>query len=207
MRDLYVITHAESRHHVEGRVGGWYDTGLTERGRRQAEAIAIRLRTDIGDSIPRLFSSDLARAGETAAAIANELRVPLTEMSDLREKSYGIAEGKPEAWLEERFVPAPDHDRLDHRSIEGGETRRELATRIYRAMEAILASDHPVQVIVTHGLAMTFVVAAWVGMPIETVGSINLRSSPGGITHLHEDDYFRNNAVWTLNATDHLPPD
>ncbi|MFJ1454719.1 histidine phosphatase family protein [Nocardia sp. N2S4-5] len=56
---------------------------------------------------------------------------PVTEDSRLREISFGEAEERPNAWLAERQVPAPDHDRLDHRGpIVGAETRREVASRV-----------------------------------------------------------------------------
>ena len=29
MKNLFVITHTQSLHHIERKVGGWYDTGLT----------------------------------------------------------------------------------------------------------------------------------------------------------------------------------
>ncbi len=29
MRRIYVITHPEATHHVENRVGGWYDSDLS----------------------------------------------------------------------------------------------------------------------------------------------------------------------------------
>ena len=78
-------------------------------------------------------------------------------MPDLREKSFGVAGGRPSAWLDERWVLAPDSDdRMDHfEGVEGGETRRQLLTRISRAMAEINVSDCRTQVVVTHGLALT----------------------------------------------------
>ncbi len=32
MKNLFVVTHAQSLHHIEKKVGGWYDTGLTQQG-------------------------------------------------------------------------------------------------------------------------------------------------------------------------------
>lgn len=203
MRDIYVVTHTESQHHVDRLVGGWYDSELTERGRRQAEAVAHRL-AEFVEGVPHILSSDLARTRQTAEPIAERFGTDFSTTSDLREISFGPAEGKPQAWLDERFEPAPDDDRLDFRNSRGGETRRELATRIYRAMDAILDADVSPQIVVTHGFAMTFVVAAWVGMPIDAVGSINLRATSGGITHLHEDDFFRSRQVAFLNDARHL---
>ncbi len=95
--------------------------------------------------------------------------------------------------------------RLDHRDgIENAETKREFLTRIYRVFQLIESRPDPVQVIVTHGYAMTFVVACWIGMPLESAGLVNFRSSPGSITHLHEDDVYFNRNVMQLNDNSHL---
>jgi probable phosphoglycerate mutase len=204
MKDIYVVTHTESIHHVEGKVGGWFDTGLTERGRSQARSVSRRLGELLGAATPRIVTSDLLRARETAEIIAGDLGCTVTLSGDLRELSCGIGEGKPEAWLRERFVPAPEDDRLDHRNIEGAESKRELLTRIYRAMDAISTNDHSTHIIVTHGFAMTFVVAAWIRMPLRAAGYINLRSTSGGISHLQEDDFFHNRSVRFLNDSSHL---
>ena len=39
MRTIHVVTHPEATHHVEGRVGGWYDSDLTAVGKRDAAAV------------------------------------------------------------------------------------------------------------------------------------------------------------------------
>ena len=109
MKNIYVVTHTESIHHIKGKVGGWFDTGLTENGKKQAASVAKRL----------------------------------------------------DEWVDERIAPAPDDDRLDHLSIEGGESKREFIARIYRAVDGVIADDNPNQIIVTHGFALTFVVARW----------------------------------------------
>ncbi|MFI9771920.1 histidine phosphatase family protein [Streptomyces sp. NPDC052415] len=44
MRTLYVVTHPEATHHVEGVVGGWHDSQLTPVGVRAAVSIAQALQ-------------------------------------------------------------------------------------------------------------------------------------------------------------------
>ena len=73
MRNVYVITHAQSLHHVERRVDGWYDTSLTDLGRTQSEKTGRFLKSAIGSTDAQLFSSDLKRAGETAEIIGRNL--------------------------------------------------------------------------------------------------------------------------------------
>ena len=204
MKNVYVVTHTESVHHIKGVVGGWYDTGLTDRGRAQASAVADRLVDLLGSETPSVSSSDLLRARETAEVIAGRFSCTVNLTSDLRELSYGSAEGKPQRWLDTRFEPAPDQNRLDHRNISDAETKREFLTRVFRAVDEIVCTAQPNHVIITHGFAMTFVVARWIGMPLESAGFVNFRSNSGGITHLQEDDLFRNRAVRFLNSTSHL---
>jgi probable phosphoglycerate mutase len=204
MKNIYVVTHTESIHHTESKVGGWYDTGLTEIGRKQAQEVAQRLVEWIEINNPAIASSDLLRAKETADFVADAFGRKSRVSTDLREMSYGVAEGKPQEWLDQRIVPAPDNNRLDHLSIEGGETKREFITRLYRAVDGVIADDNPNQIIVTHGFALTFVVARWIGMPAESAGLVNFRASSGGITHLQEDDFWGNRTVRLLNDTSHL---
>jgi 2,3-bisphosphoglycerate-dependent phosphoglycerate mutase len=204
MQKIFVVTHPEAEHHVQGLVGGWYDSHLTEKGRAAAQAIAQRLKAEITDAHVSVYSSDLARAMETATPIAQQFRTTVRSMPELRELSYGLAEGRAQRWLDERFVPAPEDDRLDHVSNEGAETKRSFVTRIYQAMEQITHDPAGTKVIATHGYAMTFVIAAWIGMPLEATGYINVRASSGGITLLEEDDFLRNRALRYVNDTSHL---
>ncbi|HEY0803530.1 MAG TPA: histidine phosphatase family protein, partial [Pseudonocardiaceae bacterium] len=126
----------------------------------------------------------------------------------LREKSYGVAEGRPQGWLDQRFVPPPQvGERMRHdEGVPGAETRADLARRVYAAMERILRNEWAHQVIVTHGFAATFVVASWIGMPFESLGYVSFPVTSGSITTLHEDDYFHNRQVVSLGDTRHLTP-
>lgn len=207
LKRLYVVTHTESRHHTEGLVGGWFDSELTPRGLQQADLTAWRIRELVPEQVEvDLHSSDLRRAAQTARAIGDHLGVEPTYLSGLREKSYGEAEGRPQSWLDERFVPPPEQgDRMNHEEgLSGSETRHQFGRRIYDAVETILAGPCSHHVVVTHGFALTFVVAAWIHMPLEAAGHIALRSSSGGITVLEQDDFFHNRAVVALNDTSHL---
>ncbi|MFI7709099.1 hypothetical protein [Nonomuraea sp. NPDC049480] len=60
------------------------------------------------------------------------------------------------------------------------------------------------QIIVTHGGSLTFIVAAWIKMPIMAVGHAFFRVRSGSITKLHEDDFRRSRQVVNLGDTRHL---
>ena len=95
--------------------------------------------------------------------------------------------------------------RLDHdEGIEGAETKLEWVTRVYRTMERIRTSVGEHQVVVTHGGSLSWVVAAWLSLPVAACAYASFRSSAGGITVLHEDDRFRNRTLHTMNDRSHL---
>jgi probable phosphoglycerate mutase len=207
MRTIYVVQHPEATHHVDRVVGGQFDSTLTPRGERDAGAIARTLRAAIpASAAPQLFSSDLRRTSQTAAAIGALLGVTPIFDRRLREKSYGEAEGRPQQWLHERFIPpSADGDRMNHdEGVAGAETRGAFAARVYAAMDTILASECAHQIVVTHGFAVTFVIASWITMPIEAAGYVNFRAAAGSITVLREDDDWHSRQVVSLGDTRHL---
>ncbi|MGW5384475.1 histidine phosphatase family protein [Nocardia sp. NPDC003963] len=208
MRTVHVVTHPEATHHVDRVVGGWYDSRLTAAGERAAAAVAdsLRSRIPVGADV-EVFSSDLRRTAQTAVAVGTALGVTPVYDERLREKSYGAAGGRPQQWLDERFVPPPAiGDRMRHdEGIPGAETRVMFVARVYAAMQAILARPCGHQVIVTHGGTFTFVLAAWIGMPVESTGYVSFRAPSGSITELREDDFYHNRQIVSLGDTRHLP--
>jgi glucosyl-3-phosphoglycerate phosphatase len=206
MQNLYVVTHPEAEHSAQDLVGGWYDSRLTARGRAEAGLIGAEMGRRCGTGRPvRLTTSDLSRCAETAQIIAGRVGAPVARDRRLREISFGEAEGRPNEWLARRQVPAPDHDRLDHRSpIAGSETRRDVAVRVTSCVEELMADEEHDHIVVTHGYAHTFVVTAWLRLPVEAVGFAAFATTPGAITHLRLDDYWRNRAVIALGDIAHL---
>jgi probable phosphoglycerate mutase len=205
MKEIFVVTHPEATHHVEDRVGGWFDSDLTERGVDQARRIARALATSVQPGAA-LYSSDLRRTAQTATAIGDQLQLEPIWLTDIREKSYGVGEGKPDAWFRERFVPPPlTGERMDHdEGLEGAETKLQWARRVYAGMEIILSDTARQKIIVTHGGSATFVIARWIGMPLDALSYASFRVDSGSITRLVEDDYFHNRSVAHLNDTTHL---
>lgn len=205
MRRIAVVVHAEAQHNVDQLVGGWYDSSLTDKGKRQARQVGRALRSIFPELQVPIVSSDLLRARQTAEIIGEHLGTAVTLDSGFRELSYGVAEGRPKAWLDKRIVPTPAKgSRLDHRVCEGAESRRDLATRVNAAMNEILFSDQKDLVIVTHGFAATFVISCWIGLPMESADYVAFSVSPASLSLLVEDDVFLNRGVIRLNDTSHL---
>ena len=209
MRTLYVVTHPQATHHVEDVVGGWHDSQLTPTGIWAAAAIARALRDRIPqDAGVELYASDLRRTRQTAEAVAELFGVDPVLDPRLREKSYGVAGGRPQQWLDQRFVAPPAvGERMEHdEGVRGAETKAAWVRRVYAAVDDILKRPCAHQIIVTHGGSLTFVVTAWIRMPLETVGYASFRAPSGSITTLHEDDFFHNRQVMSLGDARHLDP-
>lgn len=206
MRTIYIVTHPEASHHSDGVVGGWFDSELTELGKKHANRIARALATRLDGTSAEIRSSDLVRARQAANVIGNTLKTGVTLDPDLKEKSFGEAEGKPQEWLQERSIPLPDEgERLDHdEGIPGAETRRQLAERSYRAMARISESKTENQIVVTHGGPTTLLIAAWIGMPIEASGRVQFCTVSGSITVLRKDPRSFSHQLVELNTVSHL---
>jgi hypothetical protein len=88
---IHLVRHGETDWNVEGRLQGWTDIPLNATGIEQAHAAASVLA---GRPIGSVLSSDLSRARDTAAMIAAAAgREVLTDPA-LRERNYGVAEGR-----------------------------------------------------------------------------------------------------------------
>ncbi|MFK4085573.1 histidine phosphatase family protein [Kribbella sp. NPDC020789] len=208
MRHVYLVTHPEAQHHVDGLVGGWYDAPLTPRGHVQAERIADALAAKIGEVPVEIHSSDLRRTTQTADAIANRFRVSVHTDPRLRERTNGEADGRPQAWLAERRIPLPEFgDRLAHHDgPANAETRLALVQRLYPALEDILRRDAETQIIVSHGNATSYLISAWLGIPMLSTDRGFFPLTSGSITTLRRNDTHHSNQVIALNETGHLEP-
>jgi probable phosphoglycerate mutase len=97
---------------------------------------------------------------------------------------------------------------MDHRGgIEDAETRRDIAGRVYRRVESIIERPCERQIIVTHGFALTFVIAAWIKMPLDAAGYLSFPARSGSITHLRQDDFWKSRSVVSLADISHLAPE
>lgn len=201
MKRICLITHCEATHSVDRKVGGWYDSELTEKGKQQAAELSEKL-DKLGFDIRNLivYSSDLKRAAQTAQIITENINKKPVLDQRLREMSFGTHGGMNQEVHNKIMIPvSPTGNRLDHRICDGAENRREVAVRISEFIDEIMKSEKDI-VIVTHGFAATFVIAAFQKIDISSMGFINYKLHPGSISILEEDDVFKNRTVSLLNG-------
>ncbi|BEU94949.1 histidine phosphatase family protein [Acidovorax sp. DW039] len=88
---IIAIRHGETAWNVDTRMQGHLDIPLNDTGLWQARQVAQALADEAIDAI---YSSDLQRAWVTASAIAETTGAPLTADQGLRERSFGVFQGR-----------------------------------------------------------------------------------------------------------------
>jgi len=152
MASVLLVRHGQSAWNAEGRWQGWADAPLSDLGRQQAKAAA----RSIG-AVDAIAASDLSRAMETAAIIADELGVgPVVVEAGLRERSVGEFSGLTRAEIEQRWPEMGEvfaSGRRDHpmlRQPPGGESPEQVLDRALPALLRVAALGETV-VAVSHG--------------------------------------------------------
>lgn len=153
MTTLYLVRHGETDWNAARRIQGSTDIPLNETGRAQARAAAAALVEQFAGTHPRVVSSDLSRARETAEIIADALGAPAPALyPDLRERAYGVAEGMTDVEYIDRFGA------WDRENVPEAESTADLRARALRTVRRIVGdarrahapSDVPV-IAVAHG--------------------------------------------------------
>jgi alpha-ribazole phosphatase/probable phosphoglycerate mutase len=158
MNGLVFIRHAETD--LAGRFCGHSDPGINARGREQTDAMISRLQTASFDAV---YSSDLRRATETAAVLADALALPVTTTERLREIDFGDWEGLTWTEIERKD---PTHAR---RWVQGfpalsaprGEPVERFEQRVLAELEHLLVLAEGERIaVVTHAGVMRVVLRA-----------------------------------------------
>lgn len=153
---IFLIRHGETEYNKSRRLQGWLDIPLNEVGHKQAQAAAQKL---VNHRLDALYSSDLARAHETASQIAKVTKLKVNQSFALRETDMGIFAGwawesepdpvKEQLWQE--FEHARDNLVLDWHGHDG-ESIGEMVKRISNFLSELSTNHKDQHVgIVTHG--------------------------------------------------------
>ncbi len=156
MTKLWLIRHGQTDWNLEGRYQGQSDVPLNAAGLAQADAFAASL---CGQHFDAIYSSDLARAYQTAQVIAACTGLPVQTDPRLREINQGEWQGRT---LDEIRGIYNEGAQAKHVAIDpvttrapGGESVAEVSQRMAEAADDI-ARCYPVGtvLVVGHGLAL-----------------------------------------------------
>lgn len=155
MTEILLIRHGETAWNAIKRLQGHLDIPLNIEGERQAAALGRSLANARLDAV---FSSDLQRARQTAAAVAAHHGLPVQSDAGLRERCYGAFEGMLYAEISERYPQAfaawkaRDIDARFPPGVHVAETMREFAARTIGAIKRIAGDGrHQRIAVVAHG--------------------------------------------------------
>jgi probable phosphoglycerate mutase len=175
---LVLIRHGETHWNREGRIQGYHaDSSLTEIGHAQANAVAERLARE---GIDALHSSDAGRTRQTVDPISATTGLPIVYDSSLRERNYGIFEGRTFAEIELEY---PDdfrkyRDRDPTHATPGGESAERFRDRVVAALEAIAARHQDARVaVVTHGGVLGMLYRHTMNIPLDAPRSYVLANA------------------------------
>lgn len=203
MTRLVLIRHGESEWNAVRRVQGQSGTGLSERGRRQAERTACLAVEAYRGAI--LVASDLQRCRETVEPFADVFEADVELHEGLRERHFGdwtgmlateIAEQDPDRWR--RWKAGEDVV-----AEVGGEDTPTLVSRVTETIRGLIdrADGRPV-VCVTHGGPVWHGTQTLLGLDERVLGGV----ANCGVTELDVDGDLGTRLV-SWNQVAHLPPD
>lgn len=181
---LVLVRHGESHWNAEQRWQGHDGSGLTQRGRDQAAAVAA-VTVERYPDVALLARSDLERVAETAAPLEERLDVPLVVDPRLRELDVGSWAGRTRAAVAEHDPEGfAAWERGDDVVIGGGERIGDLRRRVAAALrdlaDRVARAGGGTALIVTSGGCIRAAAAtlldldgqAWQDLPAVANGSL-----------------------------------
>lgn len=154
MLNLYITRHGETKWNTEGRLQGWLNSPLTEKGIRQGQQLhqAVKMY-----DIQKIYSSPSERALKTAISAKGKLDVEIELMDELKEMNMGQWEGKTLEQIKEREPENFENYWLrPHLFVKNtGENFDEMLARTRKALDRIVKENPAGNVlIVTHGVTL-----------------------------------------------------
>ena len=164
---LYITRHGETLWNKEGRMQGWKNSDLTEKGIENAEKLGKSL---INTEFDRVYCSPAGRTLQTAKCILQHKNNEIIPKDYLREMCFGIWEGMSYDDIKEKYsiehynmwnkpqeyVPVliDEELNLSEQEIYNGESYADLINRAKTALEDIYntskSEGHETVLVVTH---------------------------------------------------------
>ena len=166
---IYLARHGETEFNRERRLQGHVDSALTELGRRQAEAMAARLR-ELIDNVRgwRIVASPLGRTLRTAEIVAE--RLGLTEI-DIEPRLIEVSWGEWDGRLRGEMAAACPAFRVSNWAFDAasGETYARVCERLGQWLTALPPEAERRIIAVSHGMAGRLLRGLYARQPLEVI--------------------------------------
>ena len=162
---LLVIRHGESEADLLDVHEGRADFALTERGHRQAEAMANYVADNY--NISKIYASTLTRAKQTAQHLSDKTGISIFFDENLMEFNNGLLAGLPRAVVREKYPEVLDLP-ID-KAVYGQESQVEFRQRAENALSRIMneAENDETIAIVSHGGMINQLYRSLFDMPVD----------------------------------------
>lgn len=193
---LIITRHGETEENKAGIIQGHLPGHLSETGIEQAKKVALRLKDE---KIDFIYSSDLARASDTAKEIAKfHPNIPIEFVKDLREKFLGEWQGKNKEEL--GFTTNTSVAEIFPKN---GETSEELFNRASNFLHKILLKHHNKTVLfVGHNGINKAMIAVITGKSPKEIKTIEKQHNTS--ICIFEIDEDKNHKILCFNCKKHL---
>ncbi len=163
---ILVIRHGESEADLLDVHEGRADFELTERGHRQAAAMACYVKENY--DISAIYCSTLKRAYQTAGHLSDATGIPLTADERLMEFNNGLIAGLERAVAREKYPPVKNLPL--HASVYEQESMLEFRCRAEYMLSKIISETDPdaTVAIVTHGGMVNQLYRAFFRLPVDS---------------------------------------
>jgi len=198
---VILVRHGETDWNRSRRIqGGGSDTQLNQRGRQQAENLALRLKQE---KIQAIYSSPLQRAQDTARAIAHYHQLPVELEPSLKEIGVGELEGMFIAdvaeHLSELLIMHSQSNELPR--LPGGESLTEVQQRVWHTIQRLVdRHSDGILVVVGHYFSILTAVCSVLNLPLSQIDKLRLKS--GSISIITFDEQATR--LTLFNDTCHL---
>ena len=193
---LIITRHGETEENVAGIIMGHLPGKLSAEGIAQAKKVALRLKCE---KIDYIYSSDLARASDTAKEISKfHPKVPIEFVKDLREKYMGEWQGRKKSDL--GFSKTTSIAGLFPKD---GEVSEELFNRAKKFLHEVLTKypDGTVLFVGHNGINKALIAVITNKLPEDIKLIENLHNTSITIFELDKDKHHK---VHVFNCKNHL---
>lgn len=154
---IYILRHGETESNEQGRLQGWTNDSLNNRGIFLAQETGKAL---IGKQFDAVFSSPLIRSRQTAEIILRESGIKANIIIDerIKEINMGNYEGKffkgEKCEIDSSFVKAFFSNPIELSAFPNGENVKNVMTRTQEFLKELATKEYESVLVVTHGCAL-----------------------------------------------------
>lgn len=190
MTRMIFVRHGQSTGNRDRLFYGHFDGELSELGRAQARAARDYLK-DVHIDIA--YASDLKRAYETGAIIAEPHGLTPIPSVNLRENNAGLWECRPFAELPEKYpeIFATWRNDVYNAILPEGESVKDLTRRIHDEVWRIATENDGKTVLVAfHATPIRTLNCEWIGIPYERMNEVDwVKNASVSIVNYYPDTH------------------